>query len=295
MTSRIGIKLLIFLLMIAQSGMSQNLSNKGKEFWVGYGHHHFFETGANSQEMVLYLSAEQAAHVTVSINGTSYSQTYNVPANSVIYTSAMPKSGLNDCRLFSGAPGFSGSLSEGISERGIHIISDVPIVAYAHIYGNASSGATMLMPVETYGYSYVSVNSQQRYGNNNCFSWVFVIAKENNTRVEIVPSVNTRGGHAANSAYTVNLNKGQVYQVLGASINSSEGYDLSGTKVRSIANASGQCYPIAVFAGSSRTYITCSGTGGNGGDNIIQQIFPFQAWGKRYLTAPTSNSNSPAL
>ena len=295
MMNRIGITLTALLLIVYSAGFAQNLSNRGKEFWVGYGHHHFFETGANNQDMVLYLSAEQAAQVTVTINGTSYSQTYNVPANSVIQTSALPKSGANDCRLYSGAPGFTGSLSEGTSDRGIHIVSDVPIVAYAHIYGSASSGATMLMPVETYGYSYVSVNSQQRYGSNNCFSWIYIIAKENNTKVEIVPSVNTRGGHAANSAFTVTLNKGQIYQVLGALITASEGYDLSGTKVRSIANASGECYPIGVFAGSSRTYITCSGTGGSGGDNIIQQIFPFQAWGKRYLTAPTSNSSSPAL
>ena len=294
MTTRIAIKLTAIFLLLFTAARAQNMSNKGKEFWVGYGHHHFFETGANNQTMVLYLSAEQTAHVTVSINGTSYTQTYTVPANSVIQTAALPKSGVNDCRLYSGAPGFTGTLSEGTSNRGIHIVSDVPIVAYAHIYGSASSGATMLMPVETYGYSYVSVNSQQRYGTNNCFSWIYIIAKENNTVVEIVPSVNTRGGHPANSAYTVTLNKGQVYQVLGALISASEGYDLSGTKVRSIANSAGNCYPIAVFAGSSRTYITCSGTGGSGGDNIIQQIFPFQAWGKRYLTAPTSNSSSPA-
>src|SRR3954468_4975401 len=125
---------------------AQNLSNKGKEFWVGYGHHQFFEGNSgsqqNTQEMVIYLSAEQPANVTVSINGTSYSQNYSIPANTVISTAAMPKSGTNDCRLTSGAGGFTGALSEGISDRGIHIVSDVPIVAYAHIYGSASSGAT---------------------------------------------------------------------------------------------------------------------------------------------------------
>jgi len=283
----------ILFLFSSFSLMGQNLSNKGKEFWVGYGHHQFFETGTNSQEMVLYLSAEQAATVNVSINGTAYSQTYSIPANTVIATPAMPKTLPNDCRLFTGAPGFTGANSEGVSTRGIRIISDVPIVAYAHIYGSASSGSTMLMPVETWGYSYVSLNSQQRY-NANCFSWMYVVAKENNTTIEINPSVPTRGGKPAGVPFQVTLQKGQIYQLLGANLSGNQGYDLTGTTVKSIANSSGQCFPIGVFSGSSRTYITCSGTGGNGGDNLIQQVFPYQAWGKRYLTAPTSNGTTAA-
>ena len=46
--------------LLAASGRSHaqgNLSNRGKEFWVGYGHHQFMEPGqGNSQEMVLYFS-----------------------------------------------------------------------------------------------------------------------------------------------------------------------------------------------------------------------------------------------
>ena len=160
-------------------GFSQNLSNRGKEFWVGYGHHQFMEPGqSNSQEMVLYFSAEQAANVTVTINGTAWVRNYSIPANSVIASEYIPKGGANDCRLYSLPPSFGGSGGEGLFNRGIHIVSDVPIVAYAHIFGSASSGATMLMPVETWGYSYASINSQQNYGSNNCFSWLYVVAKE---------------------------------------------------------------------------------------------------------------------
>jgi gliding motility-associated-like protein len=70
--------------------------------------------------------------------------------------------------------------------------------------------------------------------------------------------------------------------------------ELSGTKVRSIANSAGECFPIAVFSGSSRTSnpFTC---GSGGGDNDNQQCFPSQAWGKRYLTAPTSTAGSAAV
>ena len=50
------------------------------------------------------------------------------------------RAGPEDCRI----------TGEGTYTKGIHIVSDVPIVAYAHTYGVYSSGATMLLPVETY-------------------------------------------------------------------------------------------------------------------------------------------------
>jgi gliding motility-associated-like protein len=286
---------LIILSLLCWQGFTQGLSNRGKEFWVGYGHHQFMERLANGvapndMEMVLYFSAEQAATVTVTINGTTYSRTYNVPANGVIQSEFLPKAGTNDCRLYSDPPSSGGTGGEGIFDRGIHIVSNVPIVAYAHIFGNSSSGATMLMPVETWGYTYASINNFQRYADN-CFSWIYVVAKENNTRVQIIPTVPTRNGRPANVPFTVDLQKGQIYQVVGASLGGGVGHELTGTRVTAIANASGQCYPIAVFAGSSRTSLGCTGTGSSG-DNIMQQIFPFQAWGKKYLTAPTSNASS---
>jgi len=276
---------LVFLAALNHAGDAQNLSNRGKEFWVGYGHNQLFTSQGNSQEMTLYLSTQQAATVTVSINGTSYSQTINIPANTVNTSISLPKSGTNDCRL----------LNEGISDRGVHIVSDVPIVAYAHCTGSASSGATLLLPVETYGNTYFSVNSEQRYGSD-CYSWFFVVASQNNTVVEITPSAPTRGGKVANVPFTVTLNKGQIYNVMGSIQSGSVGYDLTGSKIRSIANSNGECQPIAVFSGSSRTYIC----GNGGGDYIIQQIFPASAWGTRYLTSPTVStsaitSNNPSI
>ncbi|RBL88572.1 PKD domain-containing protein [Chitinophaga flava] len=290
---KLAISVLV-LQFVAFSLYAQNLSNKGKDFWVGYGHHQFMEPGnSNSQEMILYLSAEQAATVTVSITGTAWTRTYNIPANTVIASDLIPKAGASDARLYSPPPSFGGTGGEGVfTNRSIHIQSNVPIVAYAHIYGSASSGATMLMPEETWGYSYISVNSQQNYGSD-CFNWMFVIANQNNTVVEITPSVLTRNGRLPGVPFTVTLNRGDIYQLVGASLGGSLGRQLTGTVVKSIGNANGQCFPVAVFSGSSRTSITCNGASSSG-DNDIQQVFPFQAWGKRYLTAPFSASNSPS-
>ena len=259
-------------------------SNTGTQFWVGYGHQYYM-TGANSQEMVLYLGAGATpANVTVRVYGTPFIKTYTVPANTVIASDFMPKQGLYDSRL----------LEEGLSDKGISIQSDQPITAYAHIYSGSSSGATMLMPTGTYGYEYYALTSRQAYTGDS-YSWFYVVAAYDSTVVQITPSALTRGGRNAGETFTVSLNKGEVYQVIGEKFASNQGYDMTGSIVKSIANSNGKCYPIAMFSGSSRTAIGCDdGIPTLNGDNIIQQNFPYRAWGKRYLTAPTSASAAAA-
>jgi trimeric autotransporter adhesin len=256
-------------------------SNRGTKFWVPYGHHQFFGTD-NSQQMVLYLSAEQAARVTVRINGTPFVRTFDIPANTAITTPIIPKTGLYDARI----------IAEGLSQRGISIESDTPIVAYAHIYGSAASGASLLLPVGTYGYEYFATGFRQNYAANT-YAWFNLISDRDSTKIEITPANPTLAGRPANVPFTITLMKGEVYQVLGAINSGSNGFDLTGSRVKSVPNNAGNCYPFAMFSGSSRTAIYCSGqnTAGNG-DNIIQQNFPSQAWGKKYLTAPTSNSSA---
>jgi gliding motility-associated-like protein len=286
------------ILFLSWEGSAQNLSNRGREFWVGYGHHQFMEPGqSNSQEMVLYFSAEQAASVKVTIKGRAGTlvKTYNVPANTVIASDYMPKAGTYDCRLYDLPPSFGGSGGEGVYGQSIHIESDVPIVAYAHTFGSASSGATMLIPVETYGHQYYSLNSAQTYASN-CFSWAYVVAAHDNTVVEITPSVQTRLGKPARVPFQVTLNKGQIYQVIGANLTGgSTALELTGTRFRSVANSSGECFPVAVFSGSSRTSNPYTGCSASSGDNDNQQCFPTQSWGKKYHLAPLSSTNGASI
>ncbi|WP_242675061.1 PKD domain-containing protein [Niastella populi] len=294
--------ILMVLVLPALAGNAQKFSNRGRDFWVGYGLHYLMELGQdNSQEMVLYFSAEDAANVKVTIKGNLNTtvQNYSVPANSVIISQPMPKSGANDSRLYDLPPAYGGGGTSRVFPRSIHIESDVPVVAYAHISGAGSSGATMLMPVESWGYSYISVNSQQAIRaagtGDGAFSWLYIVADHDNTMVEITPSVPLRNGAMPGVPFTATLNKGEIYQVVGAAISATNGQDLTGTKVRSIANATGGCYPVGVFAGSSLTLISCNNTNTGFGDNLIQQIFPTQAWGKTYLTAPFSASGDATV
>src|SRR5690606_29679334 len=64
-------------------------SNRGRRFWVAYAINQL-NTRSN-QEMVLYLSAQEPANVTVRINGTTWQRNYLVPANTVVQTEFLPK------------------------------------------------------------------------------------------------------------------------------------------------------------------------------------------------------------
>jgi len=258
-------------------------SNRGRRFWVGYQRSYDFFNG-NVQQMVLYLSTDaQPANVTVRVKGSQWVRNYTIPAFTAIASDPLPKAGAVDSRL----------LTEGLYGRGISIESDVPITAYAHVYASTNSGATMLLPVGTWGFEYYTLNNTQRSNFNDSYSAFYVVADRDNTVVQITPSALTLAGRPAGVPFTVTLNAGDVYQVLGsANASGSEGVDLTGSTVRSVPNSDGRCYPVAVFAGSTRTQLQCgNGTGGSS-DFIMQQIFPYQAWGTRYLLAATSNSSA---
>lgn len=283
------IGVLIINLVLCLNALAQDKSNRGKEFWLGYGFNYKFlnELPLNNQELALYISTEAAATVTVSINGTSWSQTLAIPANTVDASILIPKSGPDDARV----------LTDGFSNKGIHIVSDTPIAVYAHQYGPLVSGATMLMPVETYGFSYYSINYYQTKSESNppdWYSWFFVIATEDNTRVLITPSDSTKNGWLPGQTYTVNLNKGEMYHVFGkAGPFGTSNFDLcskdmTGSKIISVTGADGKCHPVGVFSGSGGIRL-CKG---DGGEFVHQQVFPAQAWGTRYLTYHTINNTN---
>lgn len=258
---------------------AQNFTNKGKEFWVGYGQNYLFSQG-NTQDMVLYLTADEPAVVEVSIPGTTYKKIYNVPANTSLPTDPIPKDGADDCRI----------TSEGLFRKNVHVVSNVPIVVFEHTYGQYSSGASMLLPVEVYGYTYISQNARQ-VQNTEYYSWFYIVASEDNTTVNITPKVKTQLGLAARQTFTVTLNKGEIYNVM-TEYNSTT--DMSGSKIQSVPGADGNCHRIAVFSGCSRTSLDVADPTGGGSDYMMVQCFPVSAWGMKYLTAPTSNSLRPS-
>lgn len=262
-----------FLLLVGFfSANAQGTTNKGTEFWTCYMDHIDPATGNPASAMILYITSDISTTGNVTVADGSFSQAFTVTANAVTFVS-IPSS------AFLGA--------EGQYLKGIHITSANPIAVYAHIYASSVSGATLLFPVNAMGKTYLSLNYKQLSNGGDklpAYSSFSVIATQDSTTVSITPSAALLSGKAANAAFTVTLNKGELYQGLSAT-------DLTGTKIQSISSATGSCKRIAVFSGSSKIGIGCptSTDPNNSGltaDNLFQQVYPTSAWGKNYIAAP---------
>ncbi|MEI9944816.1 MAG: IgGFc-binding protein [Chitinophagaceae bacterium] len=155
--------------------------------------------------------------------------------------------------------------------KAIRVTSAKPVVVYSYITRNAASGATLCLPTTVLGREYISMNYNQISNEANSNGFITVVAVEDNTTVEIVPSANTKNGWIAGSTNTVILNKGQIYQVLGVT-GQTNGVDLTGTTIRSVASAAGGCKKIAVFSGSGKISIGCPSPSSS--DNLYQQLYP---------------------
>lgn len=258
--------LLISLLCIGTITWAQDFTNKGKEFWLGYGNHQqMYDSRVNFPSMDIYITSDVNTDVTVEIPGIGISQTYVVNANQLTQVSISSQAFLDQ---------------EGVSNKGIHVVSDKPVVVYAHITYQSVSGASLCLPVATLGREYYSVNYKQEAQANitNAYSWFFVVATEDNTEIEVTPTANTLN-LLAGQKYTYTLQKGQVLNVLSPT-------DLTGSTIKSVNNGSG-CKKIAVFCGSGRIGIGCAPGQVQSSDNLFQQMYPASTWGKKYLTTPS--------
>ena len=257
----------IVLILFCLTGYSQSSTSTGTEFWTGYMDHINPPTSPGHSTMVLYITSSTTTSGTVTVADGSYTQNFTVAANQVTILT-MP------------ANTFLGK--QGLFHTGIHITSLKPIAIYAHIYAANSSGATLLLPVNTLGKDYYSINYTQK-ANEVAYSAFMVIATEDNTTVEITPTATLLDGQAAGTPFTVVLNKGDIYQGLS-------NFDLTGTRIRSISSGTNACTKIAVFSGSSKISINCNVQNGSS-DNLYQQVYPTASWGKNYITVPLANRN----
>lgn len=263
---------------------AQDFSNKGKDFWITFPAH-VDGTGA---VMGIYITSDVAANGTVQVGNNGPTLNFNITANTVrrIF---LGNGAAND------APNgtvYQDQLDGIKTGSAIHVVSDEPVVIYAHIIRSARSGSTLVLPAVTWGRDYIipSYSSQGASGNASGRGGITVVAKESNTVVEVVPTVTSfDGGRVAGTPYTITLdNPGDVYQV-----QFQKDADISGTIVRSIASGTTACKPIGVFSSTTWSAFSCPGS--SGGDNLFTQLFPTRSYGRTYLTAPFANRETDVI
>ena len=260
-----SIAIAVLFICCCLHGYSQGSTSKGTEFWTAYMANTNPPGGAQGSTMDLYITSDVNTTGTVAFTNGTASIPFTITANQVTVLT-MPAS--------------SYLATQGLYHYGIHITAVKPIAIYAHIFANSSSGATLLLPVNTLGKDYYSINYIQQ-ANEVAYSTFMVIATEDSTTVEITPTATLLNGTAANTTLTVTLNKGDVYQGLANN-------DLSGTRIQSVSSGTNACKKIAVFSGSTRIQIGCNAQD-NSSDNLFQQVYPTASWGKNYITVPLKN------
>ncbi len=248
--------LFMFLVYHPNKMLSQNFSNRGTDFWVGH-QGHVDGTGSNFK---LYITSDVNTSGTVSVPLQGWSSAFTVIAGTITIVQVPSATGYVGC-------------SDCIKQKGIHVVANDDVAVYAHIYASARSDATLMLPTVALGKEYYAMCYTQAGGSESEF---MVVAPEDSTQVQITPAATTLGGQPANVPFVITLQQGEVYQV-------QSGTDLTGSKILSISD-SGSCKKVAVFAGSTWNSLGCSGA--SSGDNLYEEMYPVNTWGKNFITSP---------
>jgi len=253
-------KVVLFILILFVSFTSrvlgQNISNEGTNFWAVFPTH-VPNSQATLANLAVFVTSKFNTEVTVSCG--AYTSTKTIPANTAVQFDVDRNAAYVNLA----------EANTNLINRGIHIkVTDgMPKVsAYTHIYAGARSAASLILPFETLGQTYYSMNYTQSAGGNN---FLALVAAEANTTLLIHEKSGT--------VKTVTLvNAGDVYEYVG-STNS----DLTGVYVESDP-ATSSCKRFAAFSGSSVVMIACSGSQ----DPLYQQLYPTVSWGRNYGIVP---------
>ncbi len=245
----------VFFLLFSFSAQAQ-LSTKGKDFWFG------FSENYSTPTLTVYISSDIATSGTISVPLGSFTQNFNIAANSGVSIIVPIAEAYN-------------TGSDNIMPKGIHVVAQNPVSVYALNSITYSSDASGVLPTSSLGTNYRVAGARA-----NVYASEFLIAAaQNNTIVTITPTVNTVGGHYANIPYTVELNQGETYQV-----QSNWGENLNGSLVIS-------SNPIALFSGA-----ICTNIGGcSYCDHIFEQNMPTKRLGQRFILVPLARKRAPIV
>ncbi|MBK7936479.1 MAG: PKD domain-containing protein [Lewinellaceae bacterium] len=234
-------------------------SNEGTEFWFGFMHHH--DPGQN--QMVAMITSKYSTSGVVKIPGFNWDFPFTVAANSVTIV-PLPSYVEN-------------TSSEVVEGRAVQVISQLPASVYIHQYNAMRSEATVVLPVSSLGAEYYVMTYTGFQENNNVYPSEFLlIALEDETKLSIRVSDQTKGGKAAGETFDITLNAGQTYQV--QSLLGSTG-DLTGSHVTGNKK-------FNVLAGCRWTQVPA---GCFFRDNLLEQMYPVSTWGRQFVTAPYAN------
>lgn len=254
-----------FLLLFASyfTGFSQKVTNKGKEFYISF----FRAGGAFGTESIVLLTSTVNTTGLISNPNSSFTQPFTITAGIVTQVFIPYAEAVN--------------VNSGINNLGLVVTAADSIAVYALSNVIHSSDATTVIPKPALGTEYLIAGYNNTYATfPSCF---LIEATEDNTTLEITPSVHSNG-HVAGVPFSITLNKGQTYYVKADNIGNNTEDDVSGSFV-SVTNG---CKPIAVFSGVEAAQVPI---GFESGDILYEQLFPISSFGKQFITSTIRGRN----
>lgn len=268
-----GLIFMVFCLAVfLKEAKSQNISNEGTDFWAVFPSHDpsldFITKLPALANITIYVTAKSASFVTVTC-GSATPISKPIPANTAVpFVVNRSQAYIDQTEANADAP---------YKNRGIHIEvrEGFPKVAvYAHIFAGFRSAASLILPVESLGQKYMSMNYTQTLGGNNLLT---LVATEDNTKLLINDNGNVK---------EVDFQKaGEIFEYMAVS-----GRDLTGVTVEVDPSSPDNCTKrFAAFSGSTSVSIGCVGRPDLSWDPLFQQLYPTVSWGKEYGIAPFIN------
>jgi len=233
------------------------VSSLGTDFWFGF----MNGFSPTSDTLKVMISARSTTSGTISIPSVGYSQPFTVAAFSTTSINVPPfQAQVNT--------------SEIIDSLGIHLVANDTVSVFGWNYSPAVSDAAKILPTQSLG----NIYRIPCYTDLSASEFL-IVATEDNTEVQIVPSAPTAGGNPANVAFSVTLNQGERYQV-----HSATGMDdFTGSLIVGADTGTACSKPFAVFSGTRCTNIP---VGCSACDHIFVQNLPVASWGKTHYTVP---------
>ena len=282
-TTSLSVYITLFLFLLLQSAsLAQDVSTQGKEFWVSF-MFNGYEDGNQHQlySIQLTISAKHDCNCTVSNPVTGW--TTNEPI-----TAGQTK----DISIPKAEAYHPSGNSETVSNYGIKVEATDTISVYNASIATNSFDASYVLPIQSLGSDYIIQSGPQsitpggsshQYQNET--SAILIVATQDNTIVEITPSVRTLGNRPADQTYTIELDAGQTYQVRSnRNTNQNSQRDLSGTRVKAL-----DCKKIAVYNGNTLTRMPIDNNQSEGFDHIFEQAMPLKSWGKEFVVTQSKS------
>ncbi|XP_013396707.1 uncharacterized protein LOC106163609 isoform X1 [Lingula anatina] len=256
MASRVCWLIYLTIVMSTGSKVKASFSNEGTEFYVGFMDNDY----GDGRDMYLYMTtgSNTPAEVTVTApkQDTNFRKTAQIARGQSVRVSI---------------PANFKATGSRVENKGIHVMSTQPISLYGLNQEQGSGDAFTAIPVTGLGSRYSAITWSNQ-------GQILVVSTQDRTEVTIkLPgrpnnAVTFNGvAHTGYAEFTVTMSR---YQTLHL-----QSDDLTTTQI--VANSA-----IAVFSGSKKVQIEGTMTS----DHLVQQLTPYDAWGKEFLISAPPNS-----